>query len=102
MNIGLLLIFSLPIYFLAYRFYGSFISRVFEENDKTPTPAIAMKEGVDYVPTKLGVVFSHHFASIAGAGPIIGPTVALIFGYAPVWLWVVLVTVFIGDRKSTR
>jgi len=96
MNIGLLLIFSLPVYFLAYRFYGGFISRVFEANDKTPTPAIAMKDGVDYVPTKLAVVFSHHFASIAGAGPIIGPTVALIFGYAPIWLWVVLGTVFIG------
>lgn len=96
MNIGLLLIFSLPIYFLAYRLYGGFISRVFEANDKTPTPAIAMEDGVDYVPTKLAVVFSHHFASIAGAGPIIGPTVALIFGYAPIWLWVVLGTVFIG------
>lgn len=96
MNIGLLLIFSLPVYFLAYRFYGGFISRVFEANDKTPTPAIAMKDGVDYVSTKLAVVFSHHFASIAGAGPIIGPTVALVFGYAPIWLWVVLGTVFIG------
>jgi len=96
MNIGLLLVFSLPVYFLAYRFYGSFISRVFEANDKTQTPAVTMKDGVDYVPTKLGVVFSHHFASIAGAGPIIGPTVALIFGYAPIWLWVVLGTVFIG------
>ncbi|OIO33866.1 MAG: carbon starvation protein A [Candidatus Omnitrophica bacterium CG1_02_40_15] len=96
MNIGLLLIFSLPIYFLAYRFYGRFISRVFDENNRTPTPAVAMKDDVDYIPTKLGVVFSHHFASIAGAGPIIGPTVALIFGYAPVWLWVVLGTVFIG------
>ena len=96
MNIGLLLIFSLPIYFLAYRFYGRFISRVFDENDKTPTPAIFMKDDVDYVPTKLGVVFSHHFASIAGAGPIIGPTVALIFGYMPVWLWVVFGTVYIG------
>jgi len=96
MNIGLLLILSLPVYFLAYRFYGGFISRVFEANDLTPTPAIAMEDGVDYVPTKLAVVFSHHFASIAGAGPIIGPTVALIFGYAPIWLWVVLGTVFIG------
>ncbi len=96
MNIGLLLIFSLPIYFLAYRFYGGFISRVFDEDDKTLTPAIVMKDGVDYIPTKLGVVFSHHFASIAGAGPIIGPTVALIFGYMPIWLWVVLGTVFIG------
>jgi len=96
MNIGLLLIFSLPIYFLAYKFYGGFISRVFEANDKTPTPAIAMKDGVDYVPTKLAVVFSHHFASIAGAGPIVGPTVALIFGYVPIWLWVVIGTVFVG------
>jgi len=96
MNIGLLLIVSLPVYFLAYKFYGGFISRVFKENDKNQTPAIAMKDGVDYVPAKLGVVFSHHFASIAGAGPIVGPTVALIFGYAPVWLWVVLGTVFIG------
>jgi len=96
MNIGLLLILSLPVYFLAYRFYGRFISLVFNENDKTPTPAIAMKDDVDYVPTKLSVVFSHHFASIAGAGPIIGPTIALIFGYLPVFLWVVLGTVFIG------
>jgi len=96
MNIGLLLIFSLPIYFLAYRFYGGFISRVFDGSDKNLTPAILMKDDVDYVPTKLGVVFSHHFASIAGAGPIVGPTVALVFGYAPVWLWVVFGTVFIG------
>jgi len=96
MNIGLLLILSLPVYFFAYRFYGSFISRIFNENDKTPTPAIAMKDNMDYVPTKLGVVFSHHFSSIAGAGPIIGPTIALIFGYLPVFLWVVLGTVFIG------
>ncbi|MCK9594551.1 MAG: carbon starvation protein A [Candidatus Omnitrophica bacterium] len=96
MNIGLLLILSLPVYFLAYRFYGKFISRVFNENDKTPTPAVAMKDDVDYVPTKLEVIFSHHFASIAGAGPIIGPTIALIFGYLPVFLWVVLGTVFIG------
>ena len=96
MNIGLLLILSLPVYFLAYKFYGRYIARIFEANDKTPTPAIAMEDGVDYVPTKLGIVFSHHFASIAGAGPIIGPTVALAFGYAPIWLWVVLGTVFIG------
>jgi len=96
MNIGLLLIFSLPVYFLAYRFYGGFLSMIFNENDRTPTPAVSMRDGVDYVPTKLGVVFSHHFASIAGAGPIIGPTVALVFGYAPVWMWIVFGTVFVG------
>lgn len=96
MNIALLLILALPIFYLAYRLYGDFISRVFEEDDNRPTPSQTMTDGVDYVPTKLGVVFSHHFASIAGAGPIIGPTAAVIFGYMPVWLWVIIGTVFFG------
>lgn len=96
MNIMLLLVLALPVFHLAYRFYGRFIASVFEEDDSNPTPAITMADGVDYVPTKLTVVFSHHFASIAGAGPIVGPTTAVIFGYIPVWLWVIIGTVFIG------
>lgn len=96
MNIMLLLVLALPVFYLAYRFYGRFIASVFEEDDSNPTPAITMADGVDYVPTKLTVVFSHHFASIAGAGPIVGPTTAVIFGYIPVWLWVIIGTVFIG------
>lgn len=96
MNIMLLLVLALPVFYLAYRFYGRFIASVFEEDDSNPTPAITMADGVDYVPTKLTVVFSHHFASIAGAGPIVGPTTAVIFGYIPVWLWVIIGTIFIG------
>lgn len=96
MNIALLLLAALPVFYLGYRFYGGFISGTFAADDSAPTPAVALKDGLDYVPTKLGVVFSHHFASIAGAGPIIGPTVAVVFGYMPVWLWVVLGCVFIG------
>ncbi len=96
MNISLLLILALPVFYLAYRYYGGFISKVFGEDDSIPTPSLTMTDGVDYVPTKLGVVFSHHFASIAGAGPIIGPTAAVIFGYMPVWFWVIIGTVFIG------
>ena len=70
--------------------------KLFGENDKNPTPACSMKDDCDYVPTKPIVLFGHHFASIAGGGPIIGPTVALLFGVIPVWLWAVLGSIFIG------
>ncbi|MDD5629196.1 MAG: carbon starvation CstA family protein, partial [Elusimicrobia bacterium] len=96
MNIAILLLAAVPAFYLGYLFYGGFISRTFACDDSAPTPAVASKDGLDFVPTKLGVVFSHHFASIAGAGPIIGPTVAVAFGYMPVWLWVVLGCVFFG------
>jgi carbon starvation protein len=59
-------------------------------------PACSMKDDCDYVPTKPLVLFGHHFASIAGGGPIIGPTTALLFGFLPVWLWAVLGIIFIG------
>ncbi|RPI74627.1 MAG: carbon starvation protein A [Desulfobacteraceae bacterium] len=96
MNAALLLIIAAVLFYLAYRFYGRYISKVFEENDQNPTPACTMKDDCDYVPTKPIVLFGHHFASIAGGGPIIGPTVALLFGFVPVWLWIVLGSVFIG------
>ncbi|MEW6663053.1 MAG: carbon starvation protein A [Bacillota bacterium] len=96
MNVLFLLIIALPVFFLGYRFYARYISGVFEENDNNPTPATTIKDGVDYVPTKLGVVFSHHFASIAGAGPILGPVAALMYGYAPAYMWVILGGVFFG------
>ena len=59
-------------------------------------PACSMKDDCDYVPTKPLVLFGHHFASIAGGGPIIGPTTALLSGFLPVWLWAVLGIIFIG------
>ncbi len=96
MNIAILMLITIPVFWLAYRYYGRYIDKVFDVDDSRPTPAITMKDDVDYVPTKTGVVFSHHFASIAGAGPIVGPTVAMVFGYIPVWLWVLLGGVFIG------
>ena len=96
MNAALLLIIAAILFYLGYRFYGRYISKEFGENDKTTTPAVAMKDDVDYVPTKPIVLFGHHFASIAGGGPIIGPTVALLFGFIPVWLWVVFGSIFIG------
>jgi carbon starvation protein len=96
MNAAVLLLIAAVLFYLAYRFYARFIARLFGENDQTPTPACSMKDDRDYVPTKPLVLFGHHFASIAGGGPIIGPTTALLFGFLPVWLWAVLGTIFIG------
>lgn len=96
MNVAVLLIIAAVLFFFAYRFYARFIAKLFGENDKNPTPACSMKDDRDYVPTKPVVLFGHHFASIAGGGPIIGPTVAVIFGFMPVWLWAVVGTIFIG------
>ena len=96
MNAAVLLILAFVLFIIAYRFYGRFIAKLFDENDKNPTPACSLKDDCDYVPTKPLVLFGHHFASIAGGGPIIGPTVALLFGFMPVWLWAVLGSIFIG------
>ncbi len=81
---------------IAGRFYSGFLSRQVGEDPTRTTPAVAYSDGVDYIPTPTPVVFAHHFASIAGAGPIVGPVIAIIYGWAPAILWVVLGGVFIG------
>jgi len=96
MNVLILLIIAVPLFLFAYKFYAHFIAKIFEEDNSRKTPAVELKDDVDYVPSKALVVFSHHFASIAGAGPIVGPTLALIFGYIPVFLWVVIGSIFVG------
>lgn len=96
MNAGLMLIVALPVFWLAYKFYGRYVAGIFQADDANPTPAQEMYDGVDYVPTKPLVLFGHHFASIAGAMPIVGPTIAMIFGFIPVWLWLVLGSIFVG------
>ncbi len=90
MNVTVLLIVAVVLFFLAYRFYTRFIAKLFNENDNQPTPACALRDDCDYAPTKPVILFGNHFASIAEDGPIIGPTVALLFGYLPVWLWAVI------------
>lgn len=96
MNILFLLSLTILFFILAYRLYGRYISKVFNEDDSNPTPAKALLDGLDYVPSKTSVVFSHHFASIAGGGPIIGATVALLYGIYPTWLWILLGGILIG------
>lgn len=96
MNLLLILGISIVVLLIGYIFYGRFIEKNFDVDGSHVTPAVEFKDDVDYVPTHKIVIFGHHFASIAGGGPIIGPCVALIFGFVPVWLWILLGTVFIG------
>jgi carbon starvation protein len=91
-----LVIIALIVFALAYKFYGGFLSKHFEISDNKETPAHSMTDGVDYVPAKSPVLLGHHFASIAGAGPIVGPVIAAGFGWVPVYLWVLFGAVFIG------
>ncbi len=81
---------------LAYRWYPRYIARVFREDDRNRTPSERFADGSDYVKSRTHVVFGHHFATIAGAGPIVGPTLALAFGWQPVWLWVVIAGICFG------
>ena len=81
---------------VAVRLYPRWIAQVFQEDDGNPPPSVRLADGKDYVKSRSHVVFGHHFATIAGAGPIVGPTLALAFGWGPVWLWVVLGGIFFG------
>lgn len=81
---------------LAMRFYPPVIARVFNEDDGNTPPSESRADGHDYVKSRSHVVFGHHFATIAGAGPIVGPTLALALGWQPVWLWVIVGGIFFG------
>jgi len=84
-------------YLVAYRFYSRFLAdRVFELNDRRATPAERLANGRDYVPTTRWVLFGHHFAAIAGAGPLVGPVLAAQFGYLPGTIWIVFGVVLGG------
>jgi carbon starvation protein len=96
MNVLVILAVAAAAFGLAIRFYSRYIARVLGEDPKNPTPAITCSDGRDYVPTKRYVVFAHHFSAIAGAGPILGPTMGILYGFVPAWLWVVLGGIFIG------
>jgi len=96
MNILVYLGLAIVAYLLAARFYARFLARSLGEDPSHPTPAVQFNDGLDYVPTRRAVVFAHHFSAIAGAGPIIGPTMAILYGFVPAWLWVVLGAIFIG------
>ncbi len=90
--IGACLIFG-----LAYLKYGKFLTRLFELDNRNLPPSHTMYDGVDYVPASAPVLFGHHFSSIAGAGPVLGPIIAgLAFGWLPAWLWIIIGSILIG------
>ncbi len=96
-NAVLISLCSFAVLILAYFTYGRFLARrIFRLDPNRPTPAHTKQDGVDYVPTKIPVLFGHHFASIAGLGPILGPAIAVIWGWGPAVLWVVCGCIFMG------
>jgi len=97
MNAALLAVLVLALYVLGYRYYSGFLSRrVFGLARDEPVPARQFEDGIDFVPTKLHVLWGHHYTSIAGAAPIVGPTLAVIWGWVPALLWVVVGTLLMG------
>ncbi len=96
MTVLLVVVISAVFLFGAGRLYSGYISHKLGMDPTRATPAVTMADGRDYVATPTPVVFAHHFASIAGAGPIVGPVIAVIYGWLPALLWVLLGGVLIG------
>ncbi|MBN1846738.1 MAG: hypothetical protein JW810_13725 [Sedimentisphaerales bacterium] len=96
MTILAILLVSMLVLFLGGRFYAPLIGRILGERADRTTPAVRINDGRDYVPTRTPVVFAHHYASIAGAGPIVGPVLAIYYGWGPALAWILLGGVFLG------
>lgn len=100
MSGNVLILLVILVFGLGYRFYGGFLSRKYRIDPERPTPSKTEYDGIDYVSARAPVLFGHHFASIAGAGPIVGPVVAAAFGWLPVALWIVVASVLIGGTHD--
>ena len=97
MNAALLAGIVFVTFALGYRFYSKFLAeKIFELRDDEAVPAVEFEDGIDFVPTRKLVLWGHHYTSIAGAAPIVGPAIAVIWGWLPALLWVTLGTVFMG------
>ncbi|MCH7707661.1 MAG: carbon starvation protein A [Myxococcales bacterium] len=97
MNAVLLAAMTFGLFALGYRFYSGFLSkRIFQLAEDEPVPSRELEDGIDYVPTRKQVLWGHHYTSIAGAAPIVGPAIAVIWGWLPALLWVAIGTVLMG------
>jgi len=96
MNLLILVLIALVAFAIALKTYGGYLAKLVGLDDSKKTPAHTITDGVDYVPAKAIVLMGHHFASIAGGGPILGPIQASVFGWLPCFLWIVLGSIFIG------
>jgi carbon starvation protein len=95
--LAVILVTAIALFLVAYRVYGAWITRKLALDDQHSVPSEFMYDGTDYVPAKTPVLFGHHFSSIAGAGPIVGPILAaLFFGWLPAVIWIVLGSIFVG------
>ena len=96
-----LAIVGLVIFALGYRFYSKFLAeRIFRLDPNFRTPAHAQEDGVDFVPTNRWVLLGHHFTSVAGAAPIVGPAIGVIWGWVPAFLWVTFGTIFFAGMHD--
>ena len=97
MNSLILVILALAGYLIAYRLYGKFLGRkILRLSSSRIMPAHELEDGIDYVPTKTHIIFGHHFTTIAGLGPIVGPAIGIIWGWLPAFLWVFLGSSLMG------
>ena len=95
MNAVVLAVIGLVAIFSGYRFYSKFMAeKIYKLDPNFETPSHAMRDDIDYVPTNRVVLWGHHFTAVAGAAPIIGPSIAVVWGWLPAFLWVVLGTMF--------
>jgi carbon starvation protein len=84
-------------YIIVYQLYGKFIgAKIFALSGAAKTPSVEMEDGIDYVPTKKEIIFGHHFTSIAGTGPLVGPAIAVIWGWVPAMIWVFVGSIVMG------
>ena len=97
MNAALLSVLVLVLFVLGYRFYSGFLThKVFQLSADEPVPSRELEDGIDFVPTRASILWGHHFTSIAGAAPIVGPALAVIWGWVPALIWVVVGTIAMG------
>jgi len=84
-------------YLVAYHTYGRFLAdKIFKLDENARVPSRELEDGTDYVPTRKGIIFGHHYTSIAGTGPIVGPAIGIIWGWVPALIW------DCGDRGNTH
>ena len=97
MNTLLLSLLALLGYIIAYRTYGKYLGKkILKISSENKMPSHELNDGIDYVPTKKNIIFGHHFTTIAGLGPIVGPAIGIIWGWLPAFIWVFLGSIFIG------
>ncbi len=103
MDVLLIMVLAFVGYIAMYQLYGRYIGRrIFALTESARTPSVEFEDGMDYVPTKKEIIFGHHFTSIAGTGPIVGPAIAIIWGWVPALLWVFLGSIHHGRGPRFR